>query len=414
LAPIRKKTERLGSIRAAGPAFLLLLILAACAPTSALAADQVYWGGGPAVRQGNLDGTGTAQNLFTGEADPVGIGIDIAGGRIYWANQDTEQIRVGNLDGSGTAQTLFTEPNSLDGLAINPAANKIYWGLFDANQIRVGNLDGSGTAQTLFAGELGASSPTIDPAANKIYWTDYDAGTIRVGNLDGSGTATDLFTGESSPFGIAIDPGANKIYWTNQSGMVRVGNLDGSGTAHDLFAGESGASGIALDPGANKAYWANQDTGEIRVGNLDGSGSAQTLFTGELTPVFPALLRAPVATGAPVVSRVNPLSRKKPFKPGRLACNQTWAPDLLGAFLYQAPRTVTYQWFAGSTAISAATSRTFTPRGRGRFSCRATATNQAGSTTGPISALKCAKRPKPAGPGSNGRRHKKKCRLKGS
>src|SRR4051794_34779246 len=109
-----------------------------------------------------------------------------AANRIYWANFDfnSNAIASGNLDGSGTASNLFIEGPGTDplGVAIDPAANRIYWADQTAGTIRVANLDGSGAPLTLFSGEDYPGGVQIDPAANKIYWADIDNGTIRVAN----------------------------------------------------------------------------------------------------------------------------------------------------------------------------------------------------------------------------------------
>ena len=61
--------------------------------------------------------------------------------------------------------------------------------------------------------------------------------------------------------------------------------------------------GIALDPTANKMYWTSfVIDNPIRVATLDGSGTASALLTGENQPVFTALLRTPVGTGAPSIT----------------------------------------------------------------------------------------------------------------
>ena len=50
------------------------------------------------------------QNLYTGESQASGVAIDPATGKIYWADaiSGSGAIRVGNLNGSGTAQNLFS------------------------------------------------------------------------------------------------------------------------------------------------------------------------------------------------------------------------------------------------------------------------------------------------------------------
>jgi hypothetical protein len=68
-----------------------------------------------------------------------------------------------------------------------------------------------------------------------------------------------------------------------------------------------------------------------------------------------------------------------------LACSKgTWAPDLLGSFLYRAPQSFTYQWIQNGTDITGYPDPTkphYTPTTAGSYSCRVTATNRAGSAT---------------------------------
>ena len=196
-------------------------------------------------------------------------------------------------------------------------------------------------AATLLFASAGAAS-----AADRAYWSDSaPTGAIRVGNLDGSVSPANLgtsYASESAPAGVAIDPAAGKIYWADGSapGAIRVGNLDGSGTPQNLgtnYTTESSPAGVAIDPAAGKIYWTNfGSSGAIRVGNLDGGGAPQNLgasYASEDHPGFVALLRAPVAAGAPQLSGGSTAG-------STLSCSQgSWAADLLGAFLYHAPRT---------------------------------------------------------------------------
>ena len=114
----------------------------------------------------------------------------------------------------------------------------------------------------------------------------------------------------------------------------------------------------------------------IRVGPLTGdltidtADDAQTLFPGESAALFAAILKTPAGTGAPIVSSAG----------GQLSCSPgSWAPDLLGAFLYRAPATFAYQWKLNGSDI--ATGPTFTPEVAGDYTCEVTATNHAGSAS---------------------------------
>jgi PQQ-like domain len=358
-----------------GCALALLMYAAAWLASAAFAADSIYWTSytGPGgLRVGDLGGAG-ASDLFTGESSPDGVAIDPATGQIYWADTTSGKIRVANLDGTG-ARDLYTGESQPSGVAVDPAAGLIYWAdaVSGSGAIRVGNIDGSG-ARTLFANESYPVGVTIDPAAGKIYWGSYDTFKIRVGNLNGTG-ATDLFTGENYPTQLAIDPAAGKLYWTNEfGGNVRVGNLNGTGAA-SLYTGEGDVGGVAIDPAAGKIYWTNWNLGTVRVGSLDGSAPAQSLYTGQTDPWMVALLRTPVGTGAPAVSGGGAIAQTLTCGPA------SWAPDLLGGFLYRAPRSLAYQWTVDGAPIAGATTSSVLARTPGDYRCEIIATNAAGST----------------------------------
>ena len=180
---------------------------------------------------------------------------------------------------------------------------------------------------------------------------------------------------------MAIDPAAGKIYWADNSGAIRVGNLNGTGSPQNLgtnYASEDLPQGVAIDPAAGKIYWTDVSSGAIRVGNLNGTGSPQNLgtnYTSENAPDFAALLRAPSGLGAPVITGGASV-------PSALHCSQgTWAADLLGAFLYRAPRSFTYQWSVGGKDITGATTNSYTATAPGSYSCHVTATNAAGNAS---------------------------------
>jgi putative pyrroloquinoline-quinone binding quinoprotein len=358
-------------------ALALVVCAGAWLAPAALGSDSVYWSSytnSGAIRFGDLGGSG-ARNLFTGESSPDGVAIDVAAAKIYWADTTSGAIRVANLDGTG-ARDLYTGETQASGVAIDPAAGRIYWAdaVSGTGTIRVGNLDGTGAAGTLFAGESYPVGLTIDPAAGKIYWGSYDTFKIRVGNLNGTG-ASDLFTGENYPTQLAIDPAAGKLYWTDEfAGTVRVGNLDGTGAA-SLYSGEGDVGGVAIDPSTGKIYWSDWNHGTVRVGSLNGAAPAQSLYTGETDPWMLALLRAPLGTGAPQVAGGTGIGQTLTCSPG------TWAPDLLGAFLYRAPQRVVYQWTAGGAPIAGATTSSLVVSSPGEYRCERIATNAAGSTT---------------------------------
>jgi DNA-binding beta-propeller fold protein YncE len=372
-----------------------LLSSAGATPTPRVASGggYIYWsaGQGNAVRYGNLDGSGTPQTLFAegNNTRPQGVAIDPAAGRIYWANNEGDTIRVGNLDGTGTPSTLYTEPNNsfASTVAIDPVAGKIYWANSASGVIRMGDLDGSGPASDLFTGEVVPFSLALDRASGKLYWLQRGVpGLVRVGNADGSGSATTIHTDFGSNVGgLAVDLAAGKLYWVRTDhDDVRVANLDGTGTPSTLFTGQNLAAGVAINPDTGKIYWPNENANEgIRVGNLDGTGTPSTLIDdAAFEPVLPTVLLDPAPSGAgPAISGVPEVGK-------RLSCGgDAWLPDMAEAQLYRAPRTVEYQWLRNGAELPGVTGASHAPTGTGAYACRATASNQAGSTSETSSAV---------------------------
>ena len=134
---------------------------------------------------------------------------------------------------------------------------------------------------------------------------------------------------------------------------------------------------MAIDPSARKIYWANWRGNKISVANLDGSGgrNLNTLgatLSGSRSPV---LLKAPSGTGAPGITGGSTAGSVLSCSPG------SWAPDLLGSWLYRAPRSVAYSWTRDGAAIPGASGNTYTTTAAGSYRCTVSASNPAGSSS---------------------------------
>jgi DNA-binding beta-propeller fold protein YncE len=381
-------------IWAVGVASFLCLFFA----SSALAADAIYWSNAASntISFANLDGTGGGGQLSTAGATlstPLGVAIDPAANKIYWANFTNSTISFANLDGTGGGGQLSTAGATVSGpvgVAIDPATNKIYWANQGNHSISFANLDGTGAGGQLSTAGVTPGGPrglTIDPAANLIYWTNGSSNTISFANLDGTGGGGALSTppgpGEATvagPRGLAIDPAGNKIYWGNLDNTISSVDVPDGGHGGQLVT--TGATvdnprGVAIDPAANLIYWANTGNNTISFANLNGTGGGGQLSTAGATPNNPfgvALLKAPAGAGAPAISGGGAAGQQ-------LNCSQgSWAADLLRSLLYRAPRSFAYQWRLDGSDIGGATQTTYTPTAPGDYSCRVTATNQAGSS----------------------------------
>jgi PKD domain-containing protein len=396
------------------------------------------------IRVAPLGGTGPVNTLYDsaqGVNLALGMAIDPAAGRIYWANYGDSKIRRAPLAGGGTPDTLYDSAQGVNapvGVAIHPAAGRIYWTQNGDSTIRDAPLAGGGAPNTLYSPAQAVFNPAgmaIDPAANRIYWINGDS-TIRGAPLGGAGPVNTLYglaqgTGGST---VAIDPAAGRIYWTGYSvGTIRVAPLAGGGAADTLYDSAKGVkypAGVAIDPTPEPAlaqlevggggrfaafarwirnllpgpssppgriYLSNSGDNTVRGAPLAGGGTLDTLYgsaQGVAVPTALAVLRAPLGAGTPVIAWSLILDLGNPFAglgfshahsgplDQQLSCSRgTWAADVPGSFLYRAPQSFAYQWRLGGTDIGGATASKYTPTAPGSYTCRVTATNQAGSAT---------------------------------
>jgi hypothetical protein len=407
-----------------GAALLVTISMFGASASAAGAADSIYWANydTDTISIANLDGSGSGRDLFTAVAPrggtlaaPTGLALDPAAGTIYWGNW-TGKLTRGSLDSCDAAATCATDIYPLitggppvdfpGGPALDVANGLMYWMNATGALVRA-SLDGSGAVNSTVnttgatpAGLGGTGGIAIDPRTNRIYWTsdDFVSGTISWANLDGSGGGDLNTTGASvgRPWGLAIDTASNRVYWSvfngadANKGSVSWASLDGTGGG-DLYTSASpgcsmldGSNGLAIDHAANKIYWANYTGGSLTSANLDGSGNCANLASTGATMSGPdevALLKTPVATSAPAISRI-------PIAGNTLSCSSgNWSAGSPEANLYRSPRSLTYQWTRGAAVISGATAATFTPTSSGSYGCTVTATNNAGSTTGQASAF---------------------------
>ncbi len=362
----------------------------------ASAADMVYWGNnnGTTISFANLDGGGggTLSAPGTGPNEPQGVAIDPANGRIYWANTDSDTIAFANLNGSGGGKlnTSDATVNVPVGVAVDPANGKIYWANdVGSAAIAFANLDDTGGGGTLSTAGATVNAPwgvAVDPANGKIYWANNDnppGNKISFANLDGSGGG-DLNTSGAAvdnAEGVAIDPVNGRIYWANPSfgGSIAFANVNdtgGGGTLDTSGATIDTPNGVAVDPADGRIYWANQNGNTISFANLDDTGGGGALSTSPVTPngpAFPVVLAQPSAAGLPVISGGSALGSLLSCSHGR------WAPDLLAAFDFMAPKVFAYAWSENGVALSSRSS-SIRARSSGSYACTVTATNHAGST----------------------------------
>jgi DNA-binding beta-propeller fold protein YncE len=120
-----------------------------------LTAGKIYWTdihtgfGDGTISRANLDGTGRETLLAAPGAPgnwfyPVGIELDVAAGKMYWADSQEDLICRANLDGSGLEEFSLrppADPSPTD-LALDLVAGKIYWtNMVDNKGVWRANMD---------------------------------------------------------------------------------------------------------------------------------------------------------------------------------------------------------------------------------------------------------------------------------
>ena len=128
------------------------------------------------IQRANLDGT-NVQDIVTGLDEPIGIALDVAGGKIYWTDEGTHKIQRANLDGTNVQDIVVTGLVFPTGIALDVAGGKVYWAYSPRHYSHVGtgkiqraNLNGTDIQDIVTGLEAGHIALSI--AEGKIYWTD--------------------------------------------------------------------------------------------------------------------------------------------------------------------------------------------------------------------------------------------------
>ena len=268
--------------------------------TSFAQTNYIYWVNFDVnkIQRANLDGS-NAQNILTGFGRPVGIALDIAGGKLYWTDRDElhtnnpngkSSIYRANLNGSNIEPIIIIAGTlAIEAVALDVSEGKIYWTSWsrianDENKIQRANLDGS-NVETLISGlffqgrEIGPLGIALDLSEGKMYWANFGADKIQRANLDGSNVET-LISGLNRPHHLALDFNSRKLYWTEWGAdRIQRANLNGSGIEF-LVGGLDDPRGIALDGLNGKMYWATRS--KIQRANLNGT-NLENLATGGMS-----------------------------------------------------------------------------------------------------------------------------------
>lgn len=151
--------------------------------------SRMYWTdlSSPAQIMGsNMDGAQVTSIVSSDLGAPVGLGLDVAKGKIYWIDQSKKRIERANLDGSDREILLTTDINLPYTLKLDLENRKMYWSDEGDQKILRANLDGTDVETVVIEGVTLPRDLAIDPGGDKLYWADAGFHKIYRSTLDGT------------------------------------------------------------------------------------------------------------------------------------------------------------------------------------------------------------------------------------
>ena len=225
-------------------------------------------------------------NAGSGLLDPRGVAVDLAAGKVYFADALAQKIRRADLDGSNP-EDLVTGLQGPSDIALDVAGGKIYWAERDANRIGRADLSG-GNVTTVRSGVVQPYFLSLDVVAGMVYWGDFDSMSIHRASLDGSGSVENVVTGLQRGRDVLVDN--EFIYVADRDARTISRKLLTTGTTEVLFNATDGLirpHGLSIDPGAGMLYWTDTDARTVAKGRTDGVGTPQILASAANGQVVP-------------------------------------------------------------------------------------------------------------------------------
>ncbi len=226
-------------------------------------AGQVYYTDfdGGTVSRVNMDGTGQV-DLVTGLGNPVGNGLDVTHGKIYWSDgSGGDSVRRAGLDGSGV-EVVASGIGAPQDVAVDPQNARFYWaGAWDQN-VRGADLDGANAADV--AGGLTRPRGVVLVEASRVPPTGGGGG----GGGGGSGGCNGTFRDEFNTVSYSNNDGT--LVWAGD--WKEINESDGAGAGDERVRNDNGSSRLRVQD--------NDGGGEgvEREADLSGAAAATLSF----------------------------------------------------------------------------------------------------------------------------------------
>ena len=254
------------------------------------AGGKIYWAdnesGNKKIQRADLDGSNVEVLVLLDDGSlPRDMALDLTGGKMYWLDDNFNRISRADLDGSNVEEIIVMDVEVVTtwSLAIDEPARKLYWS--DDYRVMRADLDGLNIEEVVAKVETSPRGIDLDTEHGKLYWADFTAKAIRRSNLNGS-DIEEVLLPEFWPAGIALDMTNQRMYWSEfdkfgSAGAIRRADLDGA-NVEDLVIENFRPGAMALDLQNGKMYWVLSQTWIYRA-NLDGSSVEFLLFGGGVT-----------------------------------------------------------------------------------------------------------------------------------
>jgi hypothetical protein len=184
--------------------------------------SHIYFAQDDGIYRSDLDGSNVTSVYKLTNIGINALAIDVANQAIFYNDNETETIRSVGFDGFGDT-SLFTNQKFIEDIEIDLANGKLYWANTENDVVQRGDTDGTDLETLVSSTEVGnVRGVGLDLANGKVYWSDSDGspGTISYRNLDGTGTISSFNSPGNAPVDIAIVPEPATAFLVGLGGVL--------------------------------------------------------------------------------------------------------------------------------------------------------------------------------------------------